>query len=141
MLVVNSNLEAEQSLWVVLQSPGPNWQSGAGFDQQIGIDDHRSYLSLMVEEGNIVMAGDFTHNNGAMLLIRNISLEAAQAIVEKDPLVASGVLVAEFRSWAVDYSTMKNVKKRKLPAAVPKGSPFKIGSPNPEAPINLEQEP
>jgi len=141
ILVANSNLEAKQPWFVVQQSPGPNWNSDAGFDQQIGIDDHRSYLLALVEEGNIVMAGDFTDNDGAMLLIRNLTLEAAQAMVDKDPLVASGVLVAEFRSWVVDHSTMINAKKRKMPAAVPKGSPFTIGSPNPEAPINLEQEP
>ena len=138
-VTVSSGLMAESSWVVVVHAPGSAWNSKLGYSEQNGIDAHRQYLALLAEQGSLAMAGEFTDQPGGLLLLKQVSLEAAREIVQADPLVQTGVLTAELKTWNPELTTMTTARKRKPVPTIPKGATFKIGSPSPEAPINMEK--
>lgn len=97
-------------------------------------------MSDLLEAGEMVMAGPFADNSGGMAILKIESMEAAMEIANRDPAVQSGVLNVEVKAWTTPLSTMSVVRKRKPLVSIPKDSPFKLKSPSPGAPINIEDE-
>ncbi len=138
-LAASPGLMAE-SLWVVVgYAPGPAWNSALDFSKQDGVDARRQYLATLAEQGSLAMAGEFIDQPGGLLLLKQVSLETAREIVQGDPMVKTGVLAAELKTWNPDLTTMTTARKRKPVPTIPKGATFKIGAPSPEAPINMEK--
>jgi uncharacterized protein YciI len=64
---------------------------------------HRDYLRGLADEGVLLVAGAWApgESPGALLIFRSKDKTAVQAIVDKDPFTASGVIAsAEIREWA-----------------------------------------
>lgn len=138
-LAVSSGLGAEPSWFLIIHTPGSAWDSTLEYNQQAGIAAHQDYLSTLAEQGSLAMAGGFADQSGGLLLLKQVSLESAKEIVQGDPMIRSGVLTAEIKAWQPEISTMTTPRKRKQTPSIPKGASFKIGSPNPQAPINLDK--
>ncbi|WP_101926595.1 MULTISPECIES: YciI family protein [Luteimonas] len=63
---------------------------------------HAAFLESLRAEGQLVMTGGFSDGSGGAYLLRNIeSLEAAQAIVARDPLVLQGASELTVHEWNV----------------------------------------
>lgn len=59
---------------------------------------HVEHLKRLEERGQLVLCGPFSDRTGGMTIIRAVSLEAAQAVAQADPLVSSGMETYEVRT-------------------------------------------
>ncbi len=85
--------------FVVLYEPGPAWQPGVAPEKQPGIREHGRYLQRLFAEGVMQSAGPLD-GGGGLMVIRARDEAAAQAVVDADPGVTSGLLVlAMLREW------------------------------------------
>jgi uncharacterized protein YciI len=139
LLAASPGLMAEPPWFLVVHAPGPAWNATVEYSQQDGIDAHKQYLSTLAEQGSLAMAGGFSDQPGGLMLLKGVSMETAAEIVYGDPMVQSGVLTVELRAWQPELTTLTAARKRKPVPNIPKGATFKIGSPSPTAPINLEK--
>jgi len=62
---------------------------------------HMAYLRDLDAADVLVLSGPFTDRTGGMIIIRAETLDDARAVVEADPLVASGVDRYELREWRI----------------------------------------
>ena len=131
---------AESPWFVLMHTPGPAWDQNLSFYDQAGIEQHKTFMSDLLETGDMVMGGPFLDNSGGMAILKVESIEAALAIAKRDPAVRSGILNVEVRSWITPLSRMSVVRKRKPIVSMPKDATFKLKSPSSDAPINLEDE-
>lgn len=96
-----------QKYFMVMNSPGANWLKNVSFREQPEISKHVEYMEDLLQKGKLVMGGPFTDNTGGVELLSVATLTEAQQIVDKDPAVKSGVLVAVIKEWYVPLSTLK----------------------------------
>ena len=62
--------------------------------------DHRAYLTKLLGEGKLAIAGPFTDDYGAMIVYEASSPEEALAFLQGDPFHAAGVFVRwTIRPW------------------------------------------
>jgi uncharacterized protein YciI len=52
---------------------------------------HLAHLRPLAEAGRVPLAGPFTDGSGSMIVLEADSLEAAWAIVSRDPFVVNGI--------------------------------------------------
>jgi uncharacterized protein YciI len=94
---------------LVLLRTGP--RDGEFKDQQRSdiFAGHMTNIGRLAEEGKLAVAGPFLKNERGMrgLFILNVeTLEEAQALVDTDPAVSAGILVAEMTPWYGSASLM-----------------------------------
>ncbi len=63
------------------------------------LPEHLAYLDHLTASGILVLSGPFVDRTGGMVVVQADSYEAARAIAEADPLVASGVDSYELHEW------------------------------------------
>ena len=73
------------------------------------LPDHLRYLASLHEAGALVLSGPFTDRTGGMIVVRAESLDAARAIAEADPLVASGVDRYDLREWRLTAGDIERI--------------------------------
>jgi uncharacterized protein YciI len=56
---------------------------------------HRAYLTTLIAKGQLVVAGPFLDDSGALIVYETESPEAAEALIRADPFHEAGV----FQSW------------------------------------------
>lgn len=56
---------------------------------------HRAYLSKLIESNQLVVAGPFLDDSGALIVYEAESPEAAESLIKADPFFAAGV----FQTW------------------------------------------
>lgn len=86
-------------LFLFLFRPGPAWRHGEPMSRQ-DLRAHAAYHSRLVSEGRGFAGGGYVGEDGGMAIIRAPSRAEAQAILDADPAIVSGVFVAELRQWA-----------------------------------------
>ncbi|PSN20393.1 hypothetical protein C7271_02440 [filamentous cyanobacterium CCP5] len=69
------------------------------FDQHVPA--HVEYVKQLAVHGHQAKTGYWAERGGGMLLFQAESLDQAQAIVAKDPLVAHGCVEYELHEWKV----------------------------------------
>ena len=77
----------------------------AGIDLQEILPQHRAQLTKELEAGNVIIAGPHVWEDGAVgkggvILIKAASKEAAEAVMQRDPLCINGIIeytLHEFR--------------------------------------------
>lgn len=131
---------AESSWFVLMHTPGFKWDHKLSFSDQNGIEQHINFMSDLLAAGEMVMGGPFLDNSGGMAILKVESMEVAMEVANRDPAVQSGLLNVEVKLWSTPLSRMSVVRKRKPLVSIPKDSPFKLKSPSPGAPINIEDE-
>ncbi len=70
---------------------------------------HMANIQRLADEGKLVLAGPFGKNDRTYrgLFIFNVStVEEAQKLVETDPVIKSGMMLAEFTPWYGSAATM-----------------------------------
>ncbi len=61
---------------------------------------HRAYLSTLLDEGKLAVAGPFTDGSGALLVYEAETAEAARALAHADPFSQAAVFKhVELRPW------------------------------------------
>lgn len=138
ILLIGQPGVAESPWFVLMHSPGLKWNQELSFFDQAGIEQHKAFMSDLLEAGDMVMGGPFLDNSGGMAILKVESIEAAMAIAHRDPAVQSGILKVEVKSWITPLSRMSVVRKRKPVVSIPRDAPFKVKSPSSGAPINTD---
>jgi uncharacterized protein YciI len=62
---------------------------------------HRAYIKLLIEQGHQAQTGYWKERGGGMLLFTADSLAAAQAIVDRDPLVQNHCVTYDLHEWCI----------------------------------------
>ncbi len=70
---------------------------------------HRTYLRTFLENGQLLAAGPFADDAGALWVLDAETAEAAEEIVRGDPLVAAGVITG-WRLRPFAYWSAKEAK-------------------------------
>ena len=86
---------------VVLYSPGVNWDERFSFHDQIGAQDHLTYLDALRRRGVLAMGGPYLDDSGCLAVLQGLSPDQARLIAHADPAVRIGLLEAEVRPWLV----------------------------------------
>ena len=131
---------AESPWFVLMHTPGPAWDQNLSFYDQAGIEQHKTFMSGLLETGDMVMGGPFLDNSGGMAILKVESIDVALAIANRDPAVQAGILKVDVKSWITPLSRMSVIKQRKAIVSMPRDAPFKLKSPSSDAPINIEDE-
>ena len=71
----------------------------ATFDRQIPA--HVDYVKHLIEKGHQAKTGYWAEMGGGMLLFQAASLEAAEAIVARDPLIRQKCVEYELHEWRI----------------------------------------
>jgi uncharacterized protein YciI len=89
--------------YVVVHTPGPNWNAGKPFFEQEGVAAHVEHFRKLLAEGKLTMGGPFLDAVAGGMMIPEPNLGEAEiaAFANADPAVASGLLRAEVRQWLV----------------------------------------
>ena len=62
---------------------------------------HKAYVRDLIEKGHQARSGYWERRGGGMLLFQAESMEEAQAIVSRDPLVSNGCVEYELYRWCI----------------------------------------
>jgi len=87
--------------FVVIHRPGPKWQPGVDFREQVGVREHVQYYLEFHDQGKLELGGPFLipDAGGMMIPIKSITQDEMEAYAAADPAVQSGLLTYEIRPW------------------------------------------
>jgi uncharacterized protein YciI len=86
---------------IVRFKAGPAWQSGPP-EEQPEWDAHAAFVDDLVERGTFVMGGPFADYSGSMVLLEDVTVEEARALLDWDPFIRNGVFVLDsVQDWVV----------------------------------------
>lgn len=85
-------------LYAVLYRSGPAWRAGRPMQDQ-DLKGHVAYMQKLADAGVLLAAGPLTSLDGGLIVLNAPSLEAAQAIMRRDPAVEVGVFLGEVSAW------------------------------------------
>ena len=95
-------------VFVILKT-GPNDAKYQGKERQDMFAGHFANIQKMAADGKLAVAGPFDKNDRAYrgIFILNVAtVEEAQKLVENDPTVKAGILIAEMTPWYGSASLM-----------------------------------
>lgn len=82
---------------------GPAWPPGQPAPQQ-ALYDHQIYLQQLMDGGQLLFAGLFRDDAGGGIAVLDSAEEAvAKRLMEGDPAVQSGLLIATLRPWQLVF--------------------------------------
>ncbi|MDH5404548.1 MAG: YciI family protein [Candidatus Heimdallarchaeota archaeon] len=93
--------------FTIIYSKGPNWKEGEGWQNQ-SLMDHGQYMSVLFNEGKLILGGPFDDNTGGQSVLNVDTLEEAQEILDKDPGVLSGVFNGTIHPWFIAFGKTEN---------------------------------
>jgi len=86
---------------VIYRPPRATFNDDATAEEERIIGDHFGYLKRLLEEGTLLLAGPCLDASMGIAVLEADSLEAAQAILARDPAVTGGVFTGEIRPYRV----------------------------------------
>ena len=93
---------AGPQLFAMIYSPGPRWQKGKPFREQIAIREHFGYMKSLFAEGRIFSAGGMGAEHGLVLLYAGSQAEA-DAILAADPMIKAGGFQGVVRPYSPTF--------------------------------------
>lgn len=63
------------------------------------LEAHKSYLQHHIDIGNIYAKGPFTDHSGGLIILKTDTLEAAQAVMDSDPVVLNNTRRITMKQW------------------------------------------
>jgi uncharacterized protein YciI len=89
--------------YVILHSPGPNWDEGKPFFEQLGVEEHVAHFRKLQQQGKLHLGGPYLDATaGGMMIPESGQTEQELlAFALADPAVKSGLLKAEIRPWLI----------------------------------------
>ena len=88
--------EPDRETYLVLYSPGPNWNHGRPVREQ-GLEPHFRWLLNQYSSGAMKLAGPFTDGSGAMMVLEAADLPAAESLMSDDPAIEGRIMSYELR--------------------------------------------
>jgi len=87
--------------YVVFHKPGPKWEFGVDFREQLGVREHVQYYAKLHAAGKLELGGPFLLQDagGMMVATKDVSRDELDAFAASDPAVQAGLLVYEVRPW------------------------------------------
>lgn len=95
---VEASADGTPAYFVFLYATGADRPADRPLDELLGdarLQGHFAYMGRLSEEGTLVLGGPFKDLSGAMGVLRAADLDAARAIAEADPGVASGAFTVQ----------------------------------------------
>jgi uncharacterized protein YciI len=93
----------------VMLRTGPNDGKYKGKDREDLFAGHMANIGRLADMGKLIVAGPFDKNDRGyrgIFILNTTSVEEAQKLVETDPTVKAGVLVADITPWWATASLM-----------------------------------
>jgi uncharacterized protein YciI len=89
--------------WVVLHSPGPQWQPGKNLFEQPGVREHVEHYRKLLVAGKLALGGPHLDERGGGMMIPAAGVSEAEIrqFAADDPAVKSGLLRFDVRPWFV----------------------------------------
>lgn len=87
---------ANRRFFVLMFTPGENWEHDKPMSQQ-KLEDHRAYYQKLLEKKLVVIGGGFTEENGGLSILKVRDKMEADSLVQNDPAVLSGVFKAQVK--------------------------------------------
>jgi uncharacterized protein YciI len=87
---------ASRRFFVLLMSPGENFEHDKPMSQQ-KLEDHRAYYQKLLEKDFVVIGGGFTEENGGLSILKVRDKTQVDSLVRNDPAVLSGVFKIEVK--------------------------------------------
>lgn len=81
---------ANRRFFVLLMSPGENFEHDKPMSQQ-KLEDHRAYYQKLLEKNLVVIGAGFTEENGGLSILKVRDKAQVDSLVGNDPAVLSGV--------------------------------------------------
>ncbi|MBW4563568.1 MAG: YciI family protein [Mojavia pulchra JT2-VF2] len=69
------------------------------FDQYVPA--HKAYVQELIVKGHKARTGYWAERGGGMMLFEAVSMDEAQAIVARDPLVQNGCVKYQLHEWRI----------------------------------------
>lgn len=85
-------------LFVIYYTPGKSWQDGKPFSEQ-DLRAHGAYMKKLYDNNQLLHGGPFLDSSGGMSIIQTESMESAEAILDADPAIVSGVFNGRLHPW------------------------------------------
>ena len=92
--------------YVVLHTPGPNWQKSIDPREQPGIEEHIKHYQKFHEQGKLSHGGPFLDlDSGGMMIAKEfVTRNELDDFASADPAVKNGLLSYTIKTW---YIAMK----------------------------------
>jgi uncharacterized protein YciI len=90
------------TLFLVFRAPGPAWVPGRPTRQQPLWDEHAVFMDRLFEQGRIVLAGPYSGDGRALIIVQAQDAGEASALFRDDPWTTQEILgVSEVAEWTV----------------------------------------
>ena len=86
--------------YLILYRPGPAWLSDKPISEQ-PLMEHGGYMFELFQAGKLLQGGPFADSSGGASVIQVTDLAEAEAIVNADPAIVSGVFTCQLHPWAM----------------------------------------
>lgn len=63
------------------------------------LDAHKAYLQHHIDIGNIFAKGPFTDHSGGLIILKTVSMESAQTIMDNDPISIHHTRKVTLKEW------------------------------------------
>jgi uncharacterized protein YciI len=92
--------------FVVLHSPGPQWDPSKSMFEQSGVREHATHYRKLLDEGKLALGGPHLDDLGGGMMVPSAGLSEAEVrhFAAEDPAVKSGLLIATVRPWLIGMS-------------------------------------
>jgi hypothetical protein len=109
--IMDAQTQARETYLVVINLPGPNWESPLPATPEMTEQHHAIYQALL-EEGMLISAGrlDGTPVMGISLFHQGVDEHVIRARLDGDELVKRGYIALEYRHWALLSGSLAGVK-------------------------------
>ena len=84
--------------YAIVYRPGPAWKRGHLLSEQ-DLGPHVQYMTQLVQQGMVQVAGPLPTVEGGLVLLRASSLDAAQEVMAHDPAVRNRQFVGFVSEW------------------------------------------
>lgn len=86
--------------FLILYRLGPAWKPEQPVSDQPP-PEHGRYLLDLYQRGQLRLAGPFSDDTGAAVVLEALDETQARALIEADPAVIDGIFAYELHSWAL----------------------------------------
>jgi uncharacterized protein YciI len=96
----------KHNLYVVRYAHGKNYDLNKSIYKQ-DLLEHGKYMKQLLDEGKLLMAGPFTDNSGAEIVLKADNEQTANDIVSKDPAIIKNIFIYEIKAWDITFNKLK----------------------------------
>lgn len=90
-------------IFSIRYSQGENYDLNKSIYQQ-DLLEHGKYMKQLLDEGKLLLAGPFTDNTGAEIILKADNEKDVQEIISKDPAIIKNIFSYEIKTWYVRFN-------------------------------------